>query len=73
MRPSCMTATLLGDVADDGEVVGDEEHREPELALELADQVEHRALDGDVERRGDLVGDHDLRAARPSARASATR
>ena len=51
------------DVADHREVVGDEEHRQAELALELADQVEHRALDRDVERRGDLVGDHDLRAA----------
>ena len=51
------------DVADHREVVGDEQHREAELALELADQVEHRALDRDVERRGDLVGDEHLRAA----------
>ena len=55
-----MTATLAGDVADHREVVGDEEHREAELALHLPDQVEHRALDRDVERRGDLVGDDDL-------------
>ena len=36
---------------------------EAELALQLADQVEHRALDRDVERGGDLVGDEHLRAA----------
>jgi len=29
------------------------------LALQVADEVEHGALHGDVERRGDLVGDHD--------------
>ena len=34
-----------------------------ELALQLTHQVEHGALDRDVERGGDLVGDHDLRAA----------
>ena len=68
IRPRCMTATWRRDVADHREVVGDEQDREAELALELADQVEHRALDGDVERRGDLVGDDDLRAAAEGAR-----
>ena len=51
----------VGDVADDGEVVGDEEVGEPELLLQLDEQVQHLRLDRDVERRHRLVGDDELR------------
>ena len=52
---------VVRDVADDGQVVRDEEHGEPELALDVANQVEDGTLDGDVERGRDLVGEDDLR------------
>ena len=42
------------------EVVGDEEHREPELLPQLGDLREDLALDDDVERGRRLVHDHDL-------------
>ena len=53
----------VGDVAHDAEVVGDEEVRDLLLRLELDEQVEDRRLDGDVERRGRLVADDELRVA----------
>ena len=40
--------------------------REPELAAQAREQLEHLRLDGDVERRGRLVGDQQL-AARPAS------
>ena len=63
---------LLRDRPDQREVVRDEEQAEPELALELGEQVDDRRLDGDVERRRDLVADQELRLG-TSARAMATR
>ena len=53
----------VGDVAHDPEVVGDEEVGDLLLRLELDEQVEDRRLDGDVERRGRLVADDELRVA----------
>src|SRR5215208_5185253 len=53
-------ADAVGDVGDDGEVVGDEEISEAELALEVAQQVEHLGLDGDVQRGDGLVADDEL-------------
>ena len=41
----------VGDVADDGEVVRDEEVGQPEVALQLDEQVQDLGLDRDVERR----------------------
>src|ERR1017187_8529741 len=55
-------------VAHDCEVVGDEDHRQAELALQLAQQVEDLRLDRDVERGDRLVGDDQLRLQRPRAR-----
>jgi hypothetical protein len=40
--------------------VGNEEQGEPELRPELVEDLQHRRLDRDVERRGDLVADQDL-------------
>ena len=51
----------VGDVADDGEVVRDEEIGEVELLLQLDQKVEDLRLDRDVECRDRLVGDDELR------------
>ena len=64
---------VVGDVAHDGEIVRDEEIGEPELALQVGQQVEHLRLDRHVERRDRLVGDQQLRARSISARAIAMR
>ena len=54
----------VGDVADDAEVVGDEDVGEPELVLKVVEQVDDLRLDRDVERRDRLVGDDQLRPQR---------
>ena len=48
-------------------VVGDEEVRQAELALELAQQVQHLRLDGHVQRRDGLVADDELGPQRQRA------
>ena len=48
---------LVGDLGDDAEIVGDDQHRHAEPALQVLQQVEDLRLDGDVERRRRLVGD----------------
>ena len=52
------------------EVVRDEQHAQPEVALELGQQLEHRGLHRDVERRRHLVADQQvgLRRQRPRDR-----
>ena len=52
---------LAGDVAHDGQIVGDEEVGEPEPLLQLLQQVDHLALDRHVERGDRLVADDDAR------------
>ena len=54
----------IGDVADDGQVVGDEQVGEPELVLQLIEQVDDAGLDAHVERRHRLVEDDELRLDR---------
>ena len=56
------------DVADDAEIVRDEEVRDLLLRLQLDEEVEDRRLDGDVERGGRLVADDELRVARERTR-----
>ena len=51
----------VADVADDGQVVGDEEVGQPELALEPLEQVDDLRLDRDVERADGLVGHDQVR------------
>ena len=51
---------IVGDRADDGEVVADEEAGEAVLLLQPADQLEDPGLDGDVESAGGFVGDEQL-------------
>ena len=50
----------VGDVAHDGEVVGDEQVGEPELALQLLQQVDDLRPDGDVEGADGLVADDEV-------------
>ena len=47
--------------------MGDEDDRQAELALEVAQQVEDLRLDRDVERRDRLVGDQQLGLERERA------
>ena len=54
----------LGQELHRGQVVGDEQAGEAELGLQPADQVEHRGLHRDVQRRGRLVGDQQRRSGR---------
>ncbi len=54
---------VVGDLADDAEVVADEQHAHPALLLEPGEQLEDLALDRDVERGRRLVGDQELRLA----------
>ena len=54
----------VGDVADDAEVVRDEEIGELELVLEVLEQVDDLRLDRDVQGRDRLVGNDQLRPQR---------
>ena len=54
-------ADTVGDMADDGEVVGDEHQREVEAILEVDEEVDDLRLDRHVERRDRLVGEDDGR------------
>jgi hypothetical protein len=58
----------IGEIAHHAEIVRDEEIGEAELLLEVAQQVQHLRLDRDVERRGGLVADEELRLDRERAR-----
>ena len=57
LRRAYMTTTRLADVGDDAKVVADQDDGGAEIGVELAQQVQDLRLDGDVERRGRLVGD----------------
>ena len=50
----------VGDVAHHGQVVRDEDVRQPELVLQVLQQVDHLRLDGHVERGHRLVADDQL-------------
>ena len=47
----------LGQRAHQRQVVGDEQHRQAEIVLELDEELDDGRLDEHVERRGDLVAD----------------
>ena len=63
-RSQVHDTNAVADVLDDGEVVGDEEVSEPQLLLEIVEQVEDLALDRDVERRDRLVAHDEVRVER---------
>ena len=50
----------VGHVANDAEVVGDEEIGQAELVLNVLEQVDDLGLHGNVERRNGFVGDDQL-------------
>ena len=52
---------IVGDTAHDAEIVRDEQHRHPELRLQVLEQAEDLRLDRDVERGRGLVGDEKVR------------
>ena len=54
-------ADPVGHLADDAEVVGDQQHRHAEALLQVLQQLQDLGLDGDVEGRGRLVGDQEVR------------
>ena len=80
MRVELLASRQLDDLAEvhdrhavahvphDRQVVGDEDQRQPEVALQVAQQVEDLRLDRHVERRDRLVGDDQLRLQRERAR-----
>jgi hypothetical protein len=53
----------VGDLGHHAHVVGDEQHRHADLGLQRLDQLQDLRLDGDVQRRGRLVGDQQVRPA----------
>ena len=57
----------VGDVANDREVVRDEDVRQPEVALQRLEQVDDLRADRDVERRDRLVENDQLRTERQRA------
>ena len=57
----------VADVADDREVVGDEQHGEPEPLAQALEQVEDVRLHRDVEGGDGLVGDEEVRLERERA------
>jgi hypothetical protein len=59
--PQVHDGDAVAEELDGGQVVRDEEAREPEPRLQLAQEVEHGGLHGDVERRHGLVGDQQAR------------
>ena len=63
-RSQVHDTNAVADVLDDGEVLGDEEVGEPQLLLEIVEQVEDLALDRDVERRDRLVAHDEVRVER---------
>ena len=53
---------VVGDLAHDAEIVGDEQHRHTEPRLKIFQELKDLSLNGDVERRGWLVGDEEIRS-----------
>src|SRR6056297_2156673 len=54
-------ADIVGDEVDHAQVVRDEQVGQPELLLQVQQQVEDLGLDRDVERRDRFVADQELR------------
>lgn len=54
---------FVGELADQLQVVADEQHRHAVLLLQAGQELQDLLLDGDVQRGGRLVGDQQLRLA----------
>ena len=59
--PGIKHGHLVGDAPDHSEIVADEDHGQAALATQLLEQLEDLRLDRDVERRGRLVEDQQIR------------
>jgi hypothetical protein len=55
---------VVGQIARERDVVGDEHHRDAKVRLQPLEQVHDLGLDADVQRRRGLVQDHELRVQR---------
>ena len=51
---------IVGHLGNDAEIVRDQDDRGPGVSAQPAHQVEDLRLDGDVERRGRLIGDQEI-------------
>lgn len=51
----------IGEVADDGQVMGDEEHGQAEVGLQATQEIEDLGLDRNVERGHRFIGNDDAR------------
>ena len=66
--PGIHHGQAVGDVADDAEIVRDEQHGHAEALLEVEEQFKNLRLNGHVERGRRLVGDEQLRLGSESHR-----
>ena len=57
-------ADLVGELAHDAEIMGDEQHRHAEPRLRVLEQLQDLRLHRHVERGGRLVGDQQVRLVR---------
>ena len=55
---------VIGEIANDRQVMGDEDEGDPHLAAQPVEKLDHLRLDGDVERGNGLVADDQLRLER---------
>ena len=53
-------ADAVADHRDDAEIVSDQQDGRAVIATQAVDELQHLRLDGDIERRGRLVGDQQL-------------
>ena len=63
----------VGHGADDAEVVADQNHRDPAVALQTLERIEHQRLDGNVEAGGGLVQQQQRRFERNGERRNGRR
>ena len=63
LAPGIHDHDALGDFGDDAEIMGDQDDRGTDAALEIQHQLQDLRLDRHVERRGRLVGDQEFRVA----------
>jgi len=60
-RSQVHDTNAVADVLHDGQVVGDEQVGQPQLLLEVVEEIQDLALDRDIERRDRFVEDHEFR------------
>ncbi len=57
---ACHHAHAVGDLSDDTEIVGDQQHGHAALDLEVPEQRQNLRLDSDIQRRRGLICDQKL-------------